>query len=1114
MTAGPPYFDALTQPLQGFHSIEASAGTGKTYSITLLWLRLLIEQQLRVDQILVTTFTRAATAELQERLLAVLRKALVTAKNGASSAEEPVSRIVANAQTRRAKPSLVEELEAALSSFDLAPIHTIHGFCESLIGRHTLELGCDPGLELVDDAEDTLAEIVNDELMRQAELDAVPAAEALHVARAAVSNPLARLLDPITASEVVARSQARINPLLRQVTQLPIPSRSMGPIIRKLESMRDRGMASKLSEPQVQHLAPIWNELEQALCEVQSLHTALGSAGLHPIALLAREQFPRRKLLAKIRTFDDVLLTVYRALQIDGTQSPLLQAIHARLPAAIVDECQDSDSIQIGVFQQLFARSASFLVIGDPKQSIYRFRGADLSSYRALARGATKAAGMTTNHRSDLPMVQALNRLYAQHAIFGGSQPGDPIRYVQMSAAAQTARLTDLREAEPLLLLWSNCDDRSAAKRDLARKTAEEFRRLLDEPVMIEDRATQSLRRLCASDLAVLALSHSDLGLVRRELQAKNIPCEQAGASLGSVWKSDEALDAQTWLEAVSALEDRTDPLAAMLAFAATPLLGSSAAELDSLHENPSHQAALAQQLRSDGTALRFAGPLPLLQHYWGNGEQLSLRLSDRDGERRITNWRQIGCLLQEQWSQGRWRAGELALWLSRKRGQMADTGETTLMKLETDLPAVQLATVFAAKGLEYPIVCCPFLWHVNSRKYRRLTPLAIVRHASDAFIDIGSEHFVEHLDEAIQQEDEEQERMLYVALTRARHRVYVGLAPVVTGETHDNGADHSALAALLGLAQLDKSEWHARCPIPLLATSPTLATVTSESTVADAAIQLAPAPDITGHAGPLTRCSSYSALTRSGEATTKDYDPEDPATRMKVPGLLADLNLTGNRLGQRIHQLLEQVLGNGRSVDAVTEHLPAEWKTALITILETPLTLGTTTAQLWQIRTHAIAEMHVMLPVSAISPSNLAKALLCDPAIAGDPERRIWADELAHWSFGTLTGYFQGYIDLIFEHGGRFYIVDYKTNALQGYDPTSIESAMLHHHYLLQARLYTVALHRHLKASMTDYDPEVHLGGCAYLFVRGFPEQGVWFEPASLVGIEALDRLFAQATT
>ena len=1114
MSTAPPGFDALTQPLAGFHSIEASAGTGKTYSITLLWLRLLLEQQLRVDQILVTTFTRAATAELQERLLAVLRMALATAKNGVSSVSEPISRIVANAQPRRAQHLLVDALEAALSSFDLAPIHTIHGFCESLIGRHTLELGCDPGLQLVDEAGDTLAEIVNDELMRRAELHAVPAAEALQVALAAVSNPLARLLDPISAGEVAARSQARLNPILKQVAQLPIPLRSLDPIIRKLEAMRDRGMASKFSEAQEQHLAPIWSELEQALTEVRALYAALGAAALHPIALLARKQFARRKLLAKIRTFDDVLLTVYQALQAEGTQNPLTKAIHARLPAAIVDECQDSDSVQIGVFQRLFAKSASFLVIGDPKQSIYRFRGADLSSYRALARGAAKAAGMTTNYRSDLPMVRALNRLYAQHANFGRGQLDDPIRYVQMSAATQAARLTDPREAEPLLLLWSDCDDRSAAKRDLARRTAEEFRRLLDEPVMIEDRTTQSLRRLCASDLAVLALSHSDLGLVRRELQARNIPCEQAGASLGSVWKSDEALDVQTWLQAVSALEDRSDPLAAMLAFAATPLLGRSAAALDSLHENPSQQAALAQQLRSDGTALRFAGPLPLLQHYWGESELLLRRLSDRDGERRITNWRQIGCLLQEQWSQGRCRAGELALWLSRKRGQAADTGETTLMKLETDLPAVQLATVFAAKGLEYPIVCCPFLWHVNSRKYRRLAPLAIVRRAGDAFIDIGSEHFVAHLDEAIHQEDEEQERLLYVALTRARHRVYVGLAPVVAGETHDNGAEHSALAVLLGLAKCDKNEWPARCPIPPLSPSSKIASLTGERAVADATVQLAPPPDITVHAGLLTRCSSYSALTRSDEDSTKDYDPEEPATQMKEPGLLAYLNLTGNRLGQRIHQLLEQVLGNGRTVETVTEHLPAEWKNALTTILETPLTFGTTAATLWQIRAHAMAEMHVMLPVSAISPSNLAKALLCDPAIAGNPERRTWAEELAHWSFGTLTGYFQGYIDLIFEHGGRFYIVDYKTNALPGYDRTSLESAMLHHHYLLQARLYAVALHRHLKASMTDYDPEVHLGGCAYLFVRGFPQNGVWFEPTSLVAIAALDRLFAQATT
>jgi exodeoxyribonuclease V beta subunit len=234
----------------------------------------------------------------------------------------------------------------------------------------------------------------------------------------------------------------------------------------------------------------------------------------------------------------------------------------------------------------------------------------------------------------------------------------------------------------------------------------------------------------------------------------------------------------------------------------------------------------------------------------------------------------------------------------------------------------------------------------------------------------------------------------------------------------------------------------------------------------------------------------------------------------VKEPGLLANLNLTGNRLGQRVHHLLEDILGNGRPLESVTEHLSHEWQTVLETILHAPIALGSDITTLWQVRPRAIAEMHVLLPVASITPHNLSEALLSDPLIARDPERHTWAADIATWGFGVLAGFFQGYIDLTFEHHGRYYIIDYKTNALQGYGARELETAMLQHHYLLQARLYTLALHRHLKATMNGYQPEVHLGGCAYLFVRGFPKQGTWFECATAASLARLDALFAEAVS
>ena len=833
---------------------------------------------------------------------------------------------------------------------------------------------------------------------------------------------------------------------------------------------------------------------------------------MHPIAALSRDQLPLRKSQAGIRTFDDVLLTVHRAVHGTGSTSPLVTALRKRLKAAIVDECQDSDQIQIEVFRGLFAAADSFLVIGDPKQSIYRFRGADIASYQRLASNAARAAEMTTNFRSDAPLVAALNRLYSKQPEFRGSVTPRPIRYVDVTAHARAPRIFDARVHEPLLLLWSERHTRGLAKYDLAQRTAREFKRLLDEPVTITDRDTNQARRVRASDLAVLATSYSDLALMRRELQALSIPCEQAGASESNVFSSTEALDVHTWLAAIGTATERSGSLHALLAFAATPLLAFALEQVEVLRNDPLRQAELARRLSADHEYLGFHGPLPLLQRYWSDLERLQVRLGTCDGERRVTNWRHLGCLLQQQWYRGKTQARELMLWLARQRAGAEVSAQQATLKLETDSPAVQLVTVYGAKGLEYPIVCCPFLWSVRSLAARRDRDIAIVRQPGTSLLDVGSEQFARHVDDAIVQEDAEQDRLLYVALTRARHRLYLGLAPVAEGNAgHRNGAEHSALARLLGLTTVDPGQWLRRCEIVRCTTANDVLEHASAPAPVGTAEMLHAAPKLPTSWGALTRCSSYSALTRHEHATITDYDPEDRTDVHPEPGLLGTLALTGNRLGQRIHALLEDIIGNHRPLEDVVAHLDPAWKVALETILHTPLSLGPDTTTLDAIKPRSIAEMHVLLPVELMTPASLSQALLADPLIANHAHRRVWAEELADFAFSSITGFFQGYIDLIFEHQGQFYVVDYKTNALPAYDASSLEVAMLHHHYLLQARLYAVALHRHLRTTLPGYDPARHLGGCAYLFVRGFPERGVWFERAGVAALGALDSLFAE---
>ena len=1115
-------FDPLAQPLLGAYAVEASAGTGKTYSITLLWLRLLIEEGLRVDQILVTTFTTAATGELQGRLLAALRRALAAAEASTDGAATgPEAAIVASMQGRLGVRDLVQELEAAVSCFDLAPIVTIHGFCRALISRNILELAADPDAELLPDAQAVITGVMQDHLLRHAAQDAPSVHDAARVASVVASNPLGRLLDPVQEPAVRARQEELIDSLAAQVVALRLSSRTSEAILKQLQARR-----LKLSPAQVTALGGLVSEFEAAVHEAAALDQALEAARLHPCAVQVHTQVPVRLRRAGMRTFDDILLTVHQAVD-EGGSTPLAQAVRQRFAAAIIDECQDTDGVQIDVFRRLFLRRnpahglepapgiRSFIVIGDPKQSIYRFRGADLGSYRQLAGGVRPTLPMTVNYRSDWPLVEAINRFYTAHPDFSDGSGSQPIRYEQVTAKAPGSRLFDSGSALPLRILWSAERERASAKRDLARQTAAEFQRILASQVDIIDRESGERRRVTASDLAVLAHQHPDLRLVRQELQTLGIPCQMAGKSLGRIWHSDEARDVLAWLAAMQALEQRNDPLAAVLACAATPLGGLDAPGLLALRDDPTGQARWIHGVQRDLEDLRIQGPLPLLLRRMADPDRVATHLQYRDGERRMTNWRQVGSLLQVVWTSGRHRPADLVRWLSRAlvgQGGDDEAGDGDLVKLETDLPAVQLVTLHAAKGLEYPVVACPFLWQVKSRQYRSQAPLAVLRTTQGTVLDVGSKDFSAHLQRAVTQEDEEQERLAYVALTRARHRLILGMAAIAGSGKHDNGAERSAIATVLGVAAQPLDAWRDA----LAPWIEQLTAVQRNDTDDVAKLDLTPPPTPTRTCWPIRRCASYTALSSASlpddDLWARDHGAGQEGAR-GVEGLLSGLG-GGTTLGNQVHAALEEVLGNRSRLAAAMDARDERFANALQAILDCCLQLGSEGPQvsLAGLTGTVIAEMHFLLPVASITAGSLAQALLPDPAISGEAEARTWAERLTRWTIKELQGFLQGYIDLVFTVGERWYLADYKTNRLPSYEPPALDAAMRQEDYLLQAWIYALALHRHLRAHLPDYTYEHHFGGCAYLFVRGFPDQGVWFRRPALATLERLDALLAPA--
>lgn len=1069
-------FDAINQPLSGLHSIEASAGTGKTHSITILWLRLLVEASLPVEQILVSTFTRAATAELKERLHATLQRALAEADKAccpASQAEEKPSEelkvlLKAIDIDPAKRSSLHTTLSKALSSFDLAPIFTIHSFCQTLIGRHALELGCDPQLHLIESNSNLLEELVSDTVMEFAD------------------------------------------------RQTPDPSKLPSALRKIAETVAARDQATILVDPD--------SPSEALIRRIQ-------------------KELPERKASAGVRTFDDILITVRDALRSQGNDGPLAKSVRKRLSAAIIDECQDSDTTQIEVFQSLFnhADTHSFIVIGDPKQSIYRFRGADLTSYKQLAKQACAAPEMTVNYRSDKPLINVVNALYGEGFEFpDGTLPESPTRYIPVSAKCEVSRITDPDLKSPFVIHKTSKSDRSNAKHALAAWVAEECKRLLHRGVQILDRHSETPRPLRPGDVAVLAATKSDLMLVRRELLAQNIPCQMDGKGLGTVFNSDEAWDVLIWLELHAALGESGDVLGKLCAFLATPLGAASIPEIDELRISPARIAALCTEYRKTSQILKRSGPLPALIHQMSGNRSTS----DQYWERRITNWRHLGALLQSPFSKGLRSPSALVDWLKRmlaSEGSMhEESGSgTSLMKLETDEPAVQLLTIHASKGLEFPIVFCPFLWHVPSRQSARTAmKVATLREPSGWILDAREGDPDNHRDRSLDQEREEDHRKLYVAITRARHRLYAGLAEIQeTRGGHRNGSTQSSLWNLPQFAQLMGSAHGVSTPagdhdetlisvtdIPIRSSAHPASALDDPAGSARASLMDRPEP-FHLH-GPIATKRSFSSLSRSGISETDlshepDRDHESIATnplgladRTTHPDLLEGLGKPGSELGDRLHRVLEDYLGNDVSIaDACARFEGSErWENAIRSIVEAPLKIDAEPLTLESVRGLAITEMQFHLPTSHISPRALSEALLEDPLIANDAPRRAWAETLATWRFDAFSGFLQGFIDLIFEHQGRWYVADYKSNRLPSYGATEVETAMQQHHYLLQSRIYTVALHRHLMHHLDSYHPEKHFGGVIYLFVRGLPENGVWMESPQKSALDALSSLFPSA--
>ena len=1121
---GEPAVHDLAGPLPtGTTLLEASAGTGKTYTIAGLVTRYLAGGEVDVDQLLVVTFGRAASQELRarvrgrlvasERLLAEVLEPSGTGEPGADLDVVETWLLDADEGERRMR---LDRLRAALAGFDAATIATTHQFCQLVLRSLGVAGDTEPGATLVDTLDDLVLEVVDDVYLRF------------------------------------------------------FGSRSVAP---PFDLAAARGLARTVMADGLADVAPP-SAAEQADPD---------SPGALRVAFAAevRAEVERRKRRQGILAYDDLLARVAHALE--DPHADARQRLRARWRVVLVDEFQDTDPTQWDVLERAFGGHATLVLIGDPKQAIYGFRGGDVHTYLRAADTADVRATLATSFRADEPLNASLGVLLDAAALGDERIVVHPVRAhhrgSRLRGAPSDAPLRLRRLPRAGLPLTKQGLVRAAQARELiAADCAADIARLLASD------ATWDGRPIRAGDVAVIVGVRDHGLLVQSALQALGVPAVVAG---GGHLLATEAADA--WWTLLEALE-QPHRVTRVRAAALGPFVRRTAAEIAA--DGDALTDAVADRLRGWAEVLRLRGVAALVESLEAAGLTPAL-LGRPAGERLLTDLRHLGQLLHDVAVRERLGLAGLLGWLREERLRIAGTDRPR--RLDSDAAAVQIVTVHASKGLEYPVVHLPFVHQL----YRHPVTVARYHEAGRRTLDVrgAGEGWSGHEARHVAEEAAEDLRDLYVALTRAQSQVVTWWAPTTTtqhGPLHRMVFGRQPGTAPVPDAVAVRDDEYAAHVLDLLTR---LGALTHE--VVEPAGSSPPLhPEPSGPAPVLevrrfergvdtawTR-TSYSALIRVEEQQSTATSEPDVALREDeaVPELevleavaaeagadgadgadgpsdapvalpLADAP-AGAAFGSLVHAVLEHAdpaapATDGDLLAELRRHVveQARWwpvevdpDTLAAGLLEVhrsplgPLAPGLTLAEIPL--SDRLRELDFEIPLAGGDRPTRARrepvlrdlAAVLRAHLPSDDPLAGYADRLEIPPLGAqpLRGYLSGSIDVVLRvpapevpGGARFVVVDYKTNRLSPpevephaghYAAPQLAEAMLHSHYPLQALLYSVVVHRYLRWRVPGYEPAAHLGGVAYLYLRGMAgaaspvsdghPSGVfsWQPPAALV--------------
>ncbi|AVJ03914.1 TPA: exodeoxyribonuclease V subunit beta [Haemophilus influenzae] len=1202
----------ITLPLNQISLIEASAGTGKTYTIGSLYLRLLLKagennfsRPLNVEEILVVTFTEMATEELKkkirERITDAINNLTAFAKTQDKSAFKNDEFLTALSQGLDIFEA-IHRLKLAEQNMDLAAIYTIHGFCRRMLMQYAFHSGIHFNLELIKDQSDLLVRFSNEfwrehfypldfESANFIATELVSPANVLSLLKADLGKDLQVEIEnkqalsvpiQIFLQQYLGGYQKALNELkafwlesadeisaiitneleknypkdqLKSLNRKKYQVKRLGDWINKINqwsnnprdyqintTLKDYFLQSSIEKnceestdknkdkkPATPFYSPIFAELEK---RVNALMTPdlLSKLTLYHYRQGLQQKLLDYKLNHQEKSFDDLLRLLCEALQ--GAQGDeLAEMIRFQYPFAMIDEFQDTDSQQYIIFSKIYRdnpeKNTGFIMIGDPKQAIYRFRGADIFTYLKASDEAQSRFELTKNYRSEKNLVDGVNALF--------DFPQSPFIYQNINFTAVDSRDDHLRfylngKAEPAYRFYLTESDK-VNKTEMAKICAISIQHWLKSAV--ENQAVfqneDTCKTLQAANIAVLVRDKNEAALVKNELQKLGIASVYL-SDQNSVFDSNVAKELAWVLKACLNVAERP-----ILNAIATALFGLNAADIHQIQQNEAYWQRWADSFAQYQQTWQRQGILAMLHQILleqGISERL---LSQATGERDLTDFLHLAEILQQAATLHESEAALLSWFEKQIQGEGRQEAQ---IRLESERQLVKIVSIHKSKGLEYDLVWLPFLAAPSKDPSKKDINIYYSKERDETLWDIENRN----LNALCEETFAEELRLLYVALTRAKYQMAFALPTQFDKKWNalhyvlSQGEIGKEIALSVPkdtetLLQTFKEKMQDNvkiCTKPNLEAFPALSINTKNDDFK--------AAEFTGNIEQDWRITSFTSIEQAHRRQNyftesagkkhavfddaKDYDSQNSieiSTALLNESESSILDLPrGKQVGTALHRHFENCyfsdLANTEEIDKLRQSLQLDetftepLQNWLQQISHTPLSneIGIALADL--ANKDCIKEMPFYLAIRAhFDVEAFNRALKAHHHLPSEPLQ-----------FEQIQGMVRGSIDLVFRHNGKYYLVDYKSNflgsTLASYNQEALKKEMLHSHYDWQYLIYTLALHRYLKNVLPRYDYDRNFGGVFYLFLRGMngePQSGVFYDRPSVELITELDGVF-----